>query len=37
MRPQQQFSYDDDDGEIAYFSVRWKTSSVYCTKTKNCK
>ena len=28
-------SYDDDDDEIAYFTVRWKTRASFVYRTKN--
>ena len=28
---------DDDDDEIAYFTVRWKTRASYVYRTKNIR
>ena len=35
-RPQQA-SIDDDDDEIAYFTVRWKTRASFVYRTKNVR
>ena len=29
------FHYDDDDDEIAYFTVHWKTIASFVYRTKN--
>jgi len=29
--------YDDDDDEIAYFTVCWKTSASFVYRTKNIR
>ena len=31
------FHYNDDDGEIAYFTVRWKTRASFVYRTKNVR
>ena len=30
-------NYDEDDDEIAYFTVRWKTSASFVYRTKNMR
>ena len=31
------FIHDDDDDEIAYFTVRWKTRANFVYRTKNMR
>ena len=37
MPSSQEMDHDDDDDEIAYFTVRWKTRASFVYRTKNMR